>query len=394
MKKPLLITLLLFSCLIYGQDYHPLVDSLKKWSGMNCSIDPNYTWGPFDCQTSLIKFSGDTIINSLSYLKVFKSDTLQQNWELQGYIRENSGKEIYFRNLIGLEGLMYDFSIGLNDTVAIENTYSGGWPGILVCNTIDSLLIGNEYRKRFYLFDNNTPIDTWIEGIGSEYGVLKSSGFVVGGTYDLLCYYENDSLIYTAPYNDCNISGILGPFFISENIDTAYLNTYYEFQLEITNTTSNAVSFNSYVLPDGLTLNPQTGLISSIPEYLCNYNLAFGLQNYTHTTDVLSTPIVVVNPVSINDNTMAGGLKTYPNPTTDKLQLSGLAVIRASSKFQVNGTNLIRVYSSQGIKVEEFEISNNINTLTIDVSSYKSGLYYMLILNSDEVVKTCKFIKN
>ena len=45
--------------------------------------------------------------------------------------------------------------------------------------------------------------ETWIEGIGSEYGLLGTgSRFLVGGAYDLLCYYEEEYLVWQNPEFD------------------------------------------------------------------------------------------------------------------------------------------------------------------------------------------------
>jgi len=374
MKKLICILVLLQGSISWSQEYNPLVDSLNKWSGMSCAIDPNYTLGPFDCETSFVRFSQDTVIEGNTYLKVYKSDTLQQNWVLQGYIRENSLREVYFRNLIDQEKLLYDFGLEINDSVVL----GGGWPDTLICTDIDSVLIGNDYRKRIHLKNDGFPIDTWIEGIGSEYGVLKSGQYLIGATNDLLCYYEHDSLLYISPYNDCFISGILGPFFITENLDTAYLNQYYEYQLEITGNPSNAILFQDYVLPLGLSLDSQTGLISGVPDQIGNYTVAFILQNYIHPTDILSTTVNVVDPVGIDDNSKTDKISIHPNPASDEFLISGLP-------FQINKPKLLRIYNLQGEIREEIVIPNKAENISIDSKGWKSGFYLVRLDINDKL---------
>jgi hypothetical protein len=403
MKKiALLFTMVIGFTITFSQSYFPLVDSSKKWSGMNCGIDPSVSFGPFDCETSFIRFSEDTTINNVTYLKVYKSDTLQQTWELQGYIRENiEEKKIYFMNLYGIEGLMYDFNIQVNDTVEVENTYYPGWLYPLICNNIDSILIGNEYRKRFYLIDDDIIIDTWIEGIGSEYGILQSTWFVFGATNDLLCYYENDSLIYIAPYNDCNISGTLGPFFITENIDTAYLNTYYEFQLEISNTTSNSIKYLAFGLPEDLILDTLTGIISGVPQYIYSYVQPIIVINYNHFTDVLLSKIVVVDPVLVNEQNERIKFSIFPNPAKEWFQVSGLpremrrrSIFHRGSEFQVAGNKAFSIYNSQGIKVDKIIVPDGKETVTINVQNWPRGMYFVQLVVDGVAVGSKKIIKN
>ncbi len=73
---------------------------------------------------------------------------------------------------------------------------------------IDSIFIEpeNEFRKRITLFENNFYYyeEYWIEGIGSSAGVTQSSWDMTlltgGDDFTLLCYYENDELLYMDNY--------------------------------------------------------------------------------------------------------------------------------------------------------------------------------------------------
>ena len=62
----------------------------------------------------------------------------------------------------------------------------------MVVDSIDSVLIGNNYRQRTNLHPLWGGHEEWIEGIGSISGILHNSFGLIGGNYfELLCYYEN-----------------------------------------------------------------------------------------------------------------------------------------------------------------------------------------------------------
>lgn len=133
-----------------------------------------------------------------------------EDWELYGFIREDSNK-YYLRNLAGEEGLIYDFSVNIGDTITINNPF-GFMPVDATVTNIDSIFIepGNEYRKRITLFEYEDfwNEEYWIEGIGSLAGITESSWDMTlltgGDDYTLLCYFEDDEFIYKdAFYPSC-----------------------------------------------------------------------------------------------------------------------------------------------------------------------------------------------
>lgn len=103
----------------------------------------------------------------------------------------------------------------------------------------------------------------------------------------------------------------------------------------------------------------------------------------SETTLILESPIFMSMqfssyPLGISDNT-AADVKIYPNPTSDKLNIS-----LEKAKFEK-----FRIYSITGEKVlEEINIGNE-----IDVSSLSKGMYFLEIITS-EGINIQKFIKN
>jgi len=204
MKKPIIFMLFTFliSITTYGQDYFPLIEENKTWNVLSVALIPL-----FDTSFSTItyKFSGDTIINSDSYKKLYLS--FQENpedWSLWGFMREDADKRVWLRmDSEEDEFLMYDYSIDVGDSVFV-GIYE---PVYLLLDSISEITINQTERKKYWFSCNMMPEyrETWIEGIGSNKGICWSgSAFVVGGWYRLLCMSENGELMYMNPnYESC-----------------------------------------------------------------------------------------------------------------------------------------------------------------------------------------------
>jgi len=82
-----------------------------------------------------------------------------------------------------------------------------------------------------------------------------------------------------------------------------------------------------------------------------------------------------------------GELKIWPNPTKGEFWAQGF-------EFRVKGGKSIKIYNSQGIKVEEVKVPENSESLRINVSHFTNGLYYLQYIHSNQIVGTTKFIKN
>jgi len=206
MKARLFVIFIMFHFVSYGQTCHSLVDTNKLWSNLHHT----HTGGPppYTYETHFIKFNVDTVIESKTYKKVFITyDSTQTAWSTCGYIREDSNSKVYFLGqLDSVERLLYDFNLLVGDTFIYM--FNSVVPIELLVYSVDSVFIYDKYVKRITFL----PWETWYEGIGSSCGVLSSGlGGIVGSSYDLLCYYENDTLKYMNPdFNDCFISMTVG----------------------------------------------------------------------------------------------------------------------------------------------------------------------------------------
>lgn len=187
---------------IYCQDYYPLIIENNTWNVLVVIFQP-----PFDTSYSTItyKVSGDTVINSKAYKKLYSStEEIPTNWNLWCFMREDPEKRVWLRmNSQEDESLMYDFSIENGDSVLIGY----GEPIYLYVDSISEITVNQTQRQKFWLSCKIMPeySETWIEGIGSSKGICWSgSAFLVGGWYWLLCMSEDGELIYINPnYESC-----------------------------------------------------------------------------------------------------------------------------------------------------------------------------------------------
>lgn len=180
-----------------------LVEIDNQW---NIAVYP--TFSPITLSYSL-KIGEDTTINNILYNKVYYSnDSLNTNWQFSNdYLRQDSTKKVYHKEGDGNERLLYDFSLALNDTFFIEGICT------LVVTEIDSIALNNgEMRKRLKLEPADIPnwgSEYWIDGIGSNFGLLSHFGFCFFDYPDgFLCFYSNAQLQYPATPPSCFITPV------------------------------------------------------------------------------------------------------------------------------------------------------------------------------------------
>ncbi len=212
MKKIILITLLTFLLAISSksQNYVSFPTGNVNW---NVFYRGTCQEAPPD--TVLIRYAihGDTIINNVLYSKLCKESGDLKNPAINGIggIRE-SGKKIYYVGATIIlpgddeEFLLYDFTANVGDT--IKHDSRGGFHSVIL--GIDSILIGESFRKR-YKVDNNWSYhnpDFIIEGIGSvNNGLLGHiSDIPTCGTHywEHICFSENGIVKYLNPaFSEC-----------------------------------------------------------------------------------------------------------------------------------------------------------------------------------------------
>ena len=218
MKKLFLLinVLLALSSVAQKSIYYPFPDSNAQWN-MHLSL-MGYP-GPAHEEFYSIIISGDTLINSLSYQKLVilfvqssgKSTTSLITPGYKGAIRQDTfNKKVFIIPPTTVtEQLLYDFTMQVGDTVRgyIETNTN---PKDVV-ESIDSVLVGNNYHKRWSI--NPNYYISFIEGVGSTYGLIEYSP---GGVVDLAdisttCFQQNGITLYPDTISNCELITSIAP---------------------------------------------------------------------------------------------------------------------------------------------------------------------------------------
>ncbi|MEI7492168.1 MAG: T9SS type A sorting domain-containing protein [Bacteroidota bacterium] len=230
MKKLFFFLLILWNSNSNAQteNYHPFPDSNAQWN-----IDFRvFGWpGTYEALYS-IEISGDTLINSQQYHKlntpyIQTSGKSKANLIYAGYkgaIRQDTvNRKVYIIPPSELtEQLLYDFTLLPGDTVkGFIETY-GDQKDVVI--SVDSVLVGNNYRKRWNI--NLSYQISLIEGVGSTYGLIeKSPG--QGADYpdiSISCFRQNFNTIYPDTTTNCDIITQINPVLKSNELIKAYPN--------------------------------------------------------------------------------------------------------------------------------------------------------------------------
>ncbi|MBA3284082.1 MAG: T9SS type A sorting domain-containing protein [Nitrosopumilus sp.] len=205
-----IIHLLIFIFIGTSAFSQSFIDTTKVWNIATCS-GGGVGWF---CQNYSYKFSGDTLINNLLYKKLLiRQDSTNLPWSFSIAMRE-VGKKVYSYTNSG-EVLSYDFDANIGDTIKQLSPFLNQ---PMIVGNIDTITFSGISRKRFFFYYNNLPqsgpYETWIEGIGSLFGVANTiviEGILIPDYSEVtLCYWENNNLIY--------IDSTLNTCFIINNI--------------------------------------------------------------------------------------------------------------------------------------------------------------------------------
>ncbi|MCK9452407.1 MAG: T9SS type A sorting domain-containing protein [Bacteroidales bacterium] len=203
---------------LQAQDYVPFPTDNVIWSEVYSNIQP------FQIDTYQYGISGDTLINSQLYRKIYRLyDTIYPvvPGSYCGAIREDSSKRIfsigcdcvYPGSPFDEEVLLYDFSKAVGDTIFV-GVEGIGPLGYMIIDSIGSVLIDGNYRKTFHFtswnrgrkVNSNWIEDYWIEGIGSTRSLFSPLQYVTTGygKWELICFNQENEVKYLNPkYNSC-----------------------------------------------------------------------------------------------------------------------------------------------------------------------------------------------
>jgi len=215
MKKLFFLTIVLVLMYPFGflisQNYVPFPEENALWVVSEASPYPGWN---HNCKYYI---DGDTTINSLQYVKIYKSirdlNTGDTTTLLHVSMRQSAEEKlVYFiRHFWGdeTEKIGYNFNVSVGDTVSLPAFYYN-IPGyndslfVLLAKS-DIQLENGEYRKQYQFKKNNWSYNYFIEGIG----YLKHPIPNIADFSSLYCFtIENEILIGYEEACDFTIVGI------------------------------------------------------------------------------------------------------------------------------------------------------------------------------------------
>ncbi len=156
---------------------------------------------------------GDSLVNDHVYAKVLKRGISKLHWKgpyppdeycyggsayhhLQGLVRQEGRKMYLWDGDFNVDALLYDFDLEVGDTLqptVVFRSYDA-----FVVTSIDSILVGDSYRKVFNLIAPWMiyPEEVLIEGIGFGGGLLDYCPFQSEFPSFLECFTLNDTTYY------------------------------------------------------------------------------------------------------------------------------------------------------------------------------------------------------
>ena len=176
-------------------------------------------WAPY----IQIGIKGDTVVEGTTYHKVIKCTSYGNvidgdcfggirveadgKWYFRLFSEENVPQYLYLDMEPNTERLLYDFSLSECDPFYFEGDLYENPEYWMSVFDIDEIEINGSMRRRLWFDSNceegNHPYDwNWIEGIGSNFGLLYSiQAFPLdGSSYHLGEVYQDGELIYRDPY--------------------------------------------------------------------------------------------------------------------------------------------------------------------------------------------------
>ncbi len=242
MKKFLLLVSILITLSAKSQTniYHPFPDSnavwnINYWSEFQCGNHP--PCGQYNYFSYVI--NGDTLINAQNYHKLFTPLVQYSSygfpcgcsnyWRGVGYngcIRQDaSSKMVWYINPGSVsEQLLYNFNAGIGDTIGYPTTalaFCNYHP--LIVSSIDSVLIGTDYRKRWHLTFFTEVV---IEGIGSSRGILETNCIYPNVVLQLTCFTQDGQTLYPDTLTNCPLITGVGNIYPESFLSTVSPNPF------------------------------------------------------------------------------------------------------------------------------------------------------------------------
>jgi hypothetical protein len=200
--------------------YHPFPVSNAMWIGRHLAGTFEQTYNDYN-----LYIAGDTTIGPYTYHKLYQNgrisfwpptSTPDHNYygEYIGAFRQNiANKRVYlYKN--GVDTLAYDYNLNVGDTIRTSCLLIPGFkPSI---KSIDSVIVDNQYRKRFWINGCNYAL---IEGIGSTFGAFDWIMCPFEGFNDLYCVRMGSQIVWTSSIGGpCTLTSINEDFAVENKV--------------------------------------------------------------------------------------------------------------------------------------------------------------------------------
>ncbi len=213
MKKLFTLSLLIFTMSAMAQvdDYFA---NNPQWR-MVWTFAPNY---PCLHEWNYVYYlNGDSIVGDQTYKVLHKRGKLDEWYNappIPGYCNDHysfdyfmgmirqEGKKIFYYPANTEEELLYDFDLAVGDT--LPTTYNNSGSDDIYVTAIDSMLIGESYRKVFHLSRVYTD-NILIEGVGFDGGFIMEFQSWEFPEY-LKCFTLNGTTYYPEPGAYCDLT--------------------------------------------------------------------------------------------------------------------------------------------------------------------------------------------
>jgi len=156
---------------------------------------------------------GVTTIDSVEYYNVYSSGYSTFNWgpptyfsqSFHGYLREQNNKWYTYIISENQDALLFDFNLGVNDTVLSAFTFTEFGNPVIV-TSVDSILVDGEFMKRMHLnFEEGGGGEYIIEGIGATSGLFENMYFFEWGS-ELVCFAIEGNSLWGASTEECDLA--------------------------------------------------------------------------------------------------------------------------------------------------------------------------------------------
>ncbi len=188
--------------------YHPFPEDSATWCAAQCGLQGNAFNQVTDQLNGKVLINGNWYSRMLHYERSCYGASMCYCAQLNGagtttyYIRQDTAQKkvwIYVPST-NSDTIFLDFNLNVGDTIDGSKAY---WAqlfnlgDLIVVNSIDSVLIGTQYRTRYNYLYQGFP-NSMIEGIGPDHGFFYEANIGYDHVQGLSLFTQNNQIFY--PY--------------------------------------------------------------------------------------------------------------------------------------------------------------------------------------------------